>query len=559
MEATPIGRDASRSGFHLRWLSCLVLAVALIPLHLELQRYAFDDAYIHVRIAQHLAEHGLPYFNLDEPINGSSSATWTWLLALWFALIGDRPVTLGLLNALITALGASIWAWLLVPAERGPRHGVRWLATLGAYTALVLPSSVGCMESPLALALLGLGVLLHVRRQAVAFLALTLATLTRPELIVILGPFLLHALLIARLPWRRVAAWSAVAALPYAIYGLGYFGSLLPHTAHAKQLVFSLTLRDATDTLIRAVAPWPAAGPLGSLEARVGWLVVVGLVLLLALVRQWPELREQRPNVHAAMLVLGGGAIAATYLVQRVFLHPWYLPLFTVPLLFGTAMLLGAVRLRLAATGCVLALGPFVLQAALTVWAAIADPTAHAHFTSGARVRRYLEVGRSLRQVAPGGSLLTSEIGGLGYGYRGRLHDGVGLISPAALRHHPLRVPAERSRGDIGAIPPDFVSEVLPELIVSHPIFIQSLLRHPVLANYRAYRVPIFLQEDIDLGGATELWGSSALLVFVRNDADPQRLDALNWPPVACGVESGFFPCLEGPWPRSRAERISNR
>src|SRR5262245_7914348 len=51
----------------------VAVTLVLVLVHLNLIPYAHDDAYIHMRIAAHMAVNGEPYFNLGEPVKATSS------------------------------------------------------------------------------------------------------------------------------------------------------------------------------------------------------------------------------------------------------------------------------------------------------------------------------------------------------------------------------------------------------------------------------------------------------------------------------------------------------
>jgi hypothetical protein len=116
--------------------------------------------------------------------------------------------------------------------------------------------------------------------------------------------------------------------------------------------------------------------------------------------------------------------------------------------------------------------------------AAFWDPGTFVQFESGSRVKTYLAVGRILSMEYPGAILLSSEIGGLGYSFPGQVLDAAGLGSPDALEFHPLKIPEERVRGDLGAIPPRYVEMHLSELIVSFDQFAQALLASKIKDQY---------------------------------------------------------------------------
>ena len=79
---------------------------------------------------------------------------------------------------------------------------------------------------------------------------------------------------------------------------------------------------------------------------------------------------------------------------------------------------------------------------------------------------------------------MTSEVGGLGDGFPGEILDGFGLMTSAALKYHPMKVPQERSSGLIGAIPVGFVREQHPDVIVSYLIFAEDVLRNAAALGY---------------------------------------------------------------------------
>src|SRR6185503_3189971 len=92
--------------------AALVLFAVLAALQSRLGAYAFDDAYIHFRIARHLAEHGHPYYNLGEAVMASSSTAWTIVLAAFFAL-GGSASSVALLEAAFTTLAVVVYTRLI--------------------------------------------------------------------------------------------------------------------------------------------------------------------------------------------------------------------------------------------------------------------------------------------------------------------------------------------------------------------------------------------------------------------------------------------------------------
>src|SRR3954470_10255 len=88
-----------------------VLLAVLAFVHWRLYPFAFDDAYIHFRIARHLAHDGQPYYNLGDAVMASSSSAWTLLLAGLFAC-GATPIVVAMMNAFLTACCVPVYARL---------------------------------------------------------------------------------------------------------------------------------------------------------------------------------------------------------------------------------------------------------------------------------------------------------------------------------------------------------------------------------------------------------------------------------------------------------------
>ena len=137
---------------------------------------------------------------------------------------------------------------------------------------------------------------------------------------------------------------------------------------------------------------------------------------------------------------------------------------------------------------------------------------------SGARVKMYQKIGNLLNTEYPHKTLLTSEIGALGYTFQGEILNSAGLASPSSLGYHPMKVPEERPSGSVGGIPPEYVKANLPDLIVSYDVFAQALLKDDVVNRYNAIMIPALLPEDAVVSGKNTIWSSKYLGVYIRDD-----------------------------------------
>lgn len=503
----------SRASVASRAALYVTLFAGLLVVHLQLVDYVFDDAYIHVRIADHLSRYGVPYFNPDEPVMASSSPLWTIVLAALFTLFGSDLRLVALCEAVATTGCVWVFSGCLAASAGNARPRLTHDAiAAGVMIPLLAAASIGLMETPLALLVAGIGMRLFQRAQPAALALFAVAAFVRVELAALFMVFAVFAIRDRRIQSAYAAAYAVAGAAPLVAYDLYFFGTLVPSAVHAKSLGYSLTMRQS---VARALASWP-----------VGSVALIGLIAGL-LCGGWHLLRRAGADSTATATFVSGASILLTYLVSRAYVFEWYVPLYTVLLAWPLAAVACTIAFRpvgRVASVALVALVVIPVQLAFPryVLGAAINPALAPAFAQGARVRSYIAVGRELFARLPDHTLVTSEIGGLGYGYQGHIDDAFGLISPAALRYHPMRVPEERRSGGIGAIPPGYVRETRPGLIVTYDYFAEALLRSDVVEHYVRIELPPFRLQDVALAEATgarlSLWGMQSLNVFVRCD-----------------------------------------
>jgi hypothetical protein len=192
--------------------------------------YTFDDAYIHLALAENIAR-GHYGVNWGEASAPCSSVVWPFLLAplCWFKVQESAPLVINVLSTLVTVVAL---CQLVAPVLTGFRPFARrmllawWVGLLTAATNLV-PAIFTGLEHSLQLAcvagvVIGVGELIrtgHLPRFATA--ALVLAPLVRYENLAVFAPALVVLALFGQ---RRKAL-----ALGLGVVGLlgGYSGFLL--------------------------------------------------------------------------------------------------------------------------------------------------------------------------------------------------------------------------------------------------------------------------------------------------------------------------------------------
>jgi hypothetical protein len=266
------------------WFSVLLLAAAASFYVWEARYLYLDDAFIHLRIAKNLLEHGFYSFNGDFPTYCTSSPLFTALLALCsgVAATPNLPKFIGvLIYAVLFAMIAirvlkaatfdARWPWIVFLAAVASPLAMRWLAD-GMETGLT---------GIFALLLAGAAFQIYSQTKPVdgatlagyAALGLLASTL-RIEfalLIALIGAASLTSFRLRGLDPRPVALAVGSAAGFAVIYAI--FGRLLPDTAIAKAHVLTnMSSSGAVLTTLMDIAKAHAAA------SSLGVVVVLGVI-----------------------------------------------------------------------------------------------------------------------------------------------------------------------------------------------------------------------------------------------------------------------------------------
>lgn len=504
-------RSSSNHNASLSLLLAGLLAFSLYA-HVTLAPYADDDAYIHMRIARNLWEVGAPYFNVGEAVMASTSPLWVVLTAPLATLSEFQPLGVALCNALILVAAALVWA-LFYARITHPRHTREaCIAAIVVFFTLI-PSSIGLMETPLALLLVGWGLLGVARGSPVGLPLLCASIFARPECAVFA---------VAGVIWKiaHKGGWSArevglsatvLAALSW--FQLHFFGGLYPHTARAKEIVYNLTGSEFVRLLF-----------IGSYGGWVAKAVVPPVILAAAVMAVVITLRQKRVSFETLLqevrsspflvILLPAVVILAVFSLKRVLIFPWYAPLFLVPLH------LALVRDVFRSTGRARILAMTLLMPWLAMVLCVVIGSRNfgclPFFESGARARKLRHLGEWLALEHGSAKVAAPEIGALGFSFPGYIEDTVGLASPGALRFHPLKVPSQRPTGYHGGVPAALIEQDRPDIVIGLDVLMTDFINAPISSRYEIRKVPPVLEEDRARLGATKVFGADSLIIAIR-------------------------------------------
>jgi hypothetical protein len=380
------------------------------------RRWNFDDGYIVFRYVENL-RHGHGWaFNWGESWNASTSVLnplLTWLASLF---VGNVPLASHLVGGLSLAVGAVAVSWLFL------RDG-RWLPGLAIPLVAVLYPPLLLTWGLETYLFLGL-ILLYLALEAAGrrtWLLVGFLCLARPDGALFgLLKVLRSMLRTRRFPWRGSATAGAV-ILPWVLFSLWRFGSVVPDTFASKRQQGALGAWGSGPVYVRGLK----SDLLTFFHSPRLLLAVAGLAAVGGLVA---ILRRPRSLADFGIFVVLQQLVYA--LLNPPYYH-WYGRIFSFALAFyavlgaeALAGLLPGPRLRVAA--CVLG---GVAIAILATWRWLPRQVV----PIGAREIAYERLARYVEDEHPQSrSMGATEAGVLGYTLplRMRLVDFVGLTSP---------------------------------------------------------------------------------------------------------------------------------
>jgi hypothetical protein len=482
-------------------LFSLLLAVLTLAQY-RLMPYATDDAYTHFRVVRNFLESGQPYLNPGEQVMVSSSPVWIIVLVILSFIQGFSITAVAMLNALCTTLCGVLTVRILHRVGNIP--GPLQFAGGVAVSAALLLSSFQLMETPLGILLLLLGISAAQVGAPISALLFGIAAGVRYELAVVAAP-LLGLLFFQRGAKRMQLVFFLLLGLVVWVPAtLWYFGTLLPHTVVAKSIVYSLNPIDTAALIFREyIGRYP-------FEAAPGLALGYGTMLVLVLVI-CPSLFSFRNSALAVALMAGGGTLVVLYLLRAVFVFPWYVPLYTVPLLLGSFVAIASGKQRWRMPILLALTLPVLMSGARDLYAGLFRIDRFSDFALGAKARHYLSIGRELSARYPGKTLLTPEIGALGFGFEGKIYDAAGLGDPTALLF------PRTEAGMIGEIPAGYVAAKDPDLIVAPEALLGPYRDPGSLPGYERKTVPILLEDDQAAFGPEVVQGSQSMVILERS------------------------------------------
>jgi hypothetical protein len=454
----------------------------------------FDDAYIHARLAENIRLLGEPFFNEGARFKAGSSTGYIYLIAIFQKISEFNLIqSIRYIEALTIFSSVMSMIWLSSSNKNLKKN------LLIAFLALpsLLWAAYGGMETPIfCLMTIWAGIAISYKKSYLALFFISLATAFRFEgiaLWLLLFIFLffrenkkIHFLILCSTPVFLLM-----------IFEYFTFGSVVPYAASVKSIAYGHPIMSSIFNALSF-----GMGKKG---------LVLGLILIIFYTsRLWIIIKSK--DLKYSDLYFGfSAALILAWAIGRSNFFSWYFCLCVIPFSIAAILDSDVVKTKYNNVFTSIIFLSLMAFSAISLRGIIMDK-------SSERVHDYLKISYALYQHCPECSLATSEIGGLGYGFKGTVYDAFGLGDPAAITFHPMKVPDERAGHGVGAMPPKYIQFRNPDFIVSMPVFSKAFRESKFVTNYVSYDCPMKLN----------LWGDSAIQIFSKKDLPADILLKIN-------------------------------
>ncbi len=423
-----------------------------------------EDALITFRYSENILAGKGFVFNPGEQVLGTTTPLLTILLAIGGFVFGTAaiPIFAKIMLSVMGLLAGLATCYVIWRAGFRFFTGIVFLVLFLSHP-IVMMTSTGGMETPLVLGLMAGSLLFfQARKDMWAGGLLALLTLTRIDGLIWTGLlFLAMTLRERQVPWRAALVFGLV-WLPWGIFSLVYFGTLLPNSLVAKQIVGADPRVMADPTIVSKYINWLISGINidGTSNLALAWglacpLGIVGIVAKRAVISNW--------LIVAFPIAFG----LAMFIGRAPTIFEWYL----VPMTWS-AIILGAIGIGeiislafLKAKSIPRMLIGVILAGVVLVNIGMALASANTRSFENWRTWQANEDGLRKRvgewlaaNTKPDALVAMEAIGYQGYYSQRRVLDLAGLTSPAVVDiWRESRSSAESFRKIITRLHPDYV------------------------------------------------------------------------------------------------------
>lgn len=408
------------------WLALLILfSITLDILWYFYIGFIRDDAFITFRFAHNLSIGRGFVFNPGEQIYGSSSPGFAILMAAWLTLFPDHPVAGALaLNILASTLSLII-VWKLIEALSLTDLQRALVLFILVWSDKLLLHSLEGMETSLVVScMLASGYFLSRERPILAGTMAGLMLWLRMDSAIWIVALSI-AILAVKNSFRNSAAKnvliflavSGLVYLPWLMFAWQTYGTIIPHTAIAKQVAYEINAPPWTHRLFIFSWMTPVSLLIDPVLVKIG----ASITYLVASYGAW----VYRRSVLVWVLLIFFALQSATLIALNMTVEQRYFTssLYALLMLFG----LGLCAMQIPLKSGVLLLGIYAVVTFAFAFPRMQHLALRAHYVQDTLTK----MGTWLHENSPAGSVTYLEpLGFVGYYADRVMLDDVGLISP---------------------------------------------------------------------------------------------------------------------------------
>jgi hypothetical protein len=442
----------------------IVILAVTISLPLWFNTNLFDDAYIHARIIRNWIDFGFPSFLIGQEFKASSSTGYISIIFFLskFLDILDAIVFFQIISIFLYVFSAQI----VIKSFKGFNKFLAFISICAALPYFLI-AAYGGMESSIILPLLLLFFIFDKRNKTFLSLSMVAIAVTlRFEMLSLFLPLIVSYYFEKK--YKAVFIISFLLSL-FFILEIYLYGTIIPFASVAKSIGYNLPI---IQSFLNAISLNTGGyGP--HLGILIFFLLMYSTFIFLKIL--FFQKRFEIIWLKRISFILASFAIIVSWILGTSNIFKWYLiPVCSLALIYTLYSLQsnGGMQnhvIKILSLVMMLSFGNIGSMSFISNQGFVKESINN-------RTYEYKKIGDFLYTTCPNCSLVTSEIGALGWSFKGLVYDGFGLADPSALSFHPLEVPAERSGYGIGAIPPDYIKYRDPDFIVSLPIFIEKFL-----------------------------------------------------------------------------------
>ena len=440
-------------------LYCILSIVFVIPLLLG--NYLCDDCYIYARIIDNYHNSGLPFYQIDLPLKAASSTGY--LLITHFLRYFLQSINVIIFFQVLTYI---LYLFISNLVFKSKFKFLNQIVFISVSSGFLMTNWSGMDTSIVCVLFIIISYYLMQNDLRNAIFFASISACFRLECLALYIIIIVYSYFKNKYSLKQFILYS-FPLICISLFDLYNYNTIIPFAAHAKILVYGYPLIKSLYNMI-------------TMGHNYYGIFFVSTYLFVLIIEFYRIIISRFTITEKHIFLVFTSVLYLAWSVSRSVFFPWYFCLFSTP--FSIYFFLDYREKKLLRYNYL-----FCMQIIVLLGCFLLPIDYIINDASRLRVSLYLKIGTALNDDNTKGSLVTSEIGAVGFGFKGKVYDALGLTDQNALKYHPMPVPSDRPDFGVGAIPTEYVIYRDPQYIVTMPVFSDALRRSYILRNYYGY------------------------------------------------------------------------